>query len=132
MTPTAAAAALTYRRTEIQSRSPIELVIMLYEGASRAMSAARTAIEQGNGQAKREAVSRALAIVAELQNVLNMESGGEIATSLDALYSFVNGRLIDANQQNNVTAIDDAVRVLTPLHEAWVQLANSPSLGESR
>lgn len=132
MTFSAATAAQTYRRTEIQSRSPLELVIMLYEGATRSLSQARTAIEHQNGHAKREAISRALAIVAELQNILNVEQGGEIAASLDSLYSFVNERLIDANQRNDVTALDEAVRVLTPLHEAWVQLASSPASGEAR
>ena len=130
MTFTAAAVARTYRRTEIQSRSPLELVIMLYEGASRSLSQARTAIEHQDGYAKREAISRALAIVAELQNTLNVEQGGEIAASLDSLYSFVTERLIDANQRDDVRAIDEAIRVLTPLHEAWVQLASSPASGE--
>ena len=53
MTFTAAAAAQTYRRTEVQSRSPLELVLMLYDGATRSMEQARTAIEQQNGHAKR-------------------------------------------------------------------------------
>ena len=105
---------------------------MLYEGANRSLAQARSAIERENAYAKREAISRALAIVAELQNVLNVDDGGEIAESLDSLYSFVNERLIDANQRNDVGAIDEAVRVLAPLHDAWVQLASAPAAGESR
>lgn len=132
MTHASALAAQTYRRTEIQSRSPIELVIMLYEGANRSLAQARSAIEGENAYAKREAISRALAIVAELQNVLNVDDGGEIAESLDSLYSFVNERLIDANQRNDVGAIDEAVRVLAPLHDAWVQLDSASAPGESR
>ena len=61
-----------------------------------------------------------------------MEQGGEIAASLDSLYSFVTGRLIDANQHNDVAAIDEAIRVLTPLREAWGQLASSPASGDAR
>lgn len=125
-------AAQTYRRTEIQSRSPLELVIMLYEGANRSLAQARSAIECENSHAKREAIARALAIVVELQNVLNVDGGGEIAASLDSLYSFINERLIDANQRNDVAAIDEAVRVLTPLYDAWIQLADVPMTGEPR
>jgi flagellar protein FliS len=120
---TPAVAAGAYVRTEIQSRSPIELVVMLYDGANRCLSQAHDAIERQDGRAKREAISGALAIVMELQNNLDMEAGGEIAASLDSLYGFVNERLIDANRQDDSSAVDQAIRVLTPLREAWIQLA---------
>lgn len=120
---TPAVAAGAYVRTEIQSRSPIELVVMLYDGADRCLSQAHDAIQRQDGRAKREAISGALAIVMELQNNLDMEAGGEIAASLDSLYGFVNERLIDANRQDDATAVDQAIRVLAPLREAWIQLA---------
>ena len=120
---TPAVAAGAYVRTEIQSRSPIELVVMLYDCADRCLSQAHDAIQRQDGRAKREAISGALAIVMELQNNLDMEAGGEIAASLDSLYGFVNERLIDANRQDDATAGDQAIRVLAPLREAWIQLA---------
>ena len=120
---TPAVAAGAYVRTEIQSRSPVELVAMLYDGANKYLSQAHDAIERQDVMAKREAISRALAIVVELQNNLDMESGGEIATSLDSLYGFVSEKIIDANRQNDIAAVDQAIRVLTPLREAWTQLA---------
>jgi flagellar protein FliS len=120
---TSAVAAGAYVRTEIQSRSPVELVVMLYDGADRCLSQAHDAIERQDGRTKRESISRALAIVSELQNNLDMESGGEIATALDSLYGFVNEKLIDANRQDDAEAVDQAIRVLTPLREAWIQLA---------
>ena len=52
-----------------------------------------------------------------------MESGGDIATSLDSLYGFVSEKIIDANRQDDVEAVDQAIRVLQPLREAWTQLA---------
>ncbi len=128
---TAAMVAHTYRQTEVQSRSPLELVTLLYDGATQALAQARSAIADRNGDAKREAIAQALEVVCELQNVLNVEDGGEIAASLDALYSFVNGRLIDANLQDDVNAIDEAARVLAPLREAWAQLARSTAAGEA-
>ncbi|MEE8129504.1 MAG: flagellar export chaperone FliS [Vicinamibacterales bacterium] len=128
---TAAMVAHTYRQTEVQSRSPLELVTLLYDGATQALAQARSAIVDRNGDAKREAIAQALEVVCELQNVLNVEDGGEIAASLDALYSFVNGRLIDANLQDDVNAIDEAARVLAPLREAWAQLARSTAAGEA-
>ena len=132
---TPAVAAGAYVRTEIQSRSPVELVVMLYDGANRCLSQAHDAIERQDGRAKREAISGALAIVMELQNNLDMEAGGEIAASLDSLYGFVNEKLIDANRQDDATAVDQAIRVLAPLREAWSQLARgsvASAAGEPR
>ena len=128
----AALAAQTYRRTAIQSRSPLELVTMLYECATRSLEQAHSAIERDDGAAKRDAIARALGVVVELQNVLNLEDGGEIATSLDGLYSFVIQRLIDANHGDNIEAIDEATRVMVPLQDAWAELARSQAAGENR
>ena len=127
---TAAMVADAYTRTAIQSRSPLELVVMLYDGADKYLSQARQAIERRDAVAKREAISRALAVVSELQNNLNLDAGGEIAASLDSLYSFVNEKLVDANLKDDATAVDQAIRVITPLRDAWTQLA-SPAATET-
>ena len=59
-----------------------------------------------------------LAIIAELQNTLDLERGGKIATDLDSLYDWVTSRLLDATVQQNVRPIDDVVRVLEPFATA--------------
>ncbi len=122
-----ARAANVYQQTHVQSRSPIELVTMLYDGALRFLNEARDAIGRGDLVTKRDKVSRALAIVAELQNTLNMQEGGEIAASLDALYTYVSGRLLDANMHNTTPGIDEAIRLLTPLRDAWTEIAAQPA-----
>jgi flagellar protein FliS len=116
-------AAQAYRQTEVQSRSPLELVVMLYDGALRFMNGAREAIVKNDPVAKRTEISRALEIVSELQSTLNMREGGEVARSLDILYSWVHRRLVEANMHNDPEAIDESRRVLMPLREAWMELA---------
>ncbi|MBL8136897.1 MAG: flagellar export chaperone FliS [Acidobacteria bacterium] len=113
----------TYRQTQVQSRTPLELVVMLYDGALTFLHQARAAIERGDIAARRDASSRAIAIISELQSTLNMEQGGEIAQRLDDLYVYVNGRIIAAAAENRVGPIDDATRVLTVLRESWVAIA---------
>lgn len=121
-----ARAASVYQQTHVQSRSPVELVAMLYDGLLRFLGEARDAIGRGDLVIKREKISRALAIIAELQNTLNMREGGEIATSLDALYTYVNGQLLDANMHHTTAGVEEAIKVLSPLREAWSQLASQP------
>ena len=113
----------TYRQTQVQSRTPLELVVMLYDGALKFLHQAREAVERGDIAARRDASSRAITIISELQSTLNMEQGGEIAQRLDELYIYVNGRIIAAAAENSVAPIDDATRVLNVLRESWVAIA---------
>jgi flagellar protein FliS len=112
-----------YQQVNVQSRSPLELVVMLYDGAVRFSGEARDAVSNNNPAARREAVSRALAVVAELQNSLNMSDGGDIARSLDGLYAYISGRLVDGNLRNDIGPFDEVIRLLKPLREAWGQIA---------
>jgi flagellar protein FliS len=125
-------AASAYRQTEAQSRTPLELVVMLYDGALRFAGLARAAIECHDIRARRDAISRALAIVTELQGTLNMEKGGEIAASLDRLYVYINGRLLEGAAKQDVGPIDDAVRVLTTLRGAWADIAEPSTATAAR
>jgi flagellar protein FliS len=123
MTPTMARGAEAYYQTHVQSRSPLELVVMLYDGALRFCDQAAEAMDKGDMTTKAVAMSRAFAILAELQNTLNVKEGGEVALQLDALYAHMNDRLVDANIQRSSAPIRDVMRLLTPLRDAWSQLA---------
>ncbi len=113
----------TYRQTQVQSRTPLELVVMLYDGALTFLHQAREAIERGDIVARRDASSRAITIISELQSTLNMEQGGELAQRLDELYGYVNACILRAAADNAVGPIDDATRVLGVLRDSWVTIA---------
>jgi flagellar secretion chaperone FliS len=118
-----ARAAQAYAQTHVQSRSPLELVVMLYDGLLRFVGDARSAINARDLPGKRTAVSRALAIVSELQSTLNMEVGGEVASALDGLYTYINGRLLEASMQSDAAALDECERLVRTLREPWAELA---------
>ena len=112
-----------YKRIEADSRSPMELVVMLYDGALRFVGEARVALARQDVAARGAAISRALTIVAELQNTLNVEAGGEIAKELDRLYTFVNLRLLDVTVKQDAKALDEVETVLVTLRDGWAQIA---------
>jgi len=122
----AARAAQAYRRVESESRSPLELVVMLYDGAIRFAGEAREAHARKDLRARGHAISRALAVIAELQNTLDLEQGGKIAEELDNLYTYISSRLIDVTLKQDITACDEMQKLLTPLREAWSQAATQP------
>lgn len=119
-----------YRQTEVQSRTPLELVTMLYDGALRFLAVARDAIERRDIPTRREALNRALAIVGELQSTLNMEQGGEIAVELDRLYEYSNLRLLDAAIKNDVAPIDEVRRIFEVLRDGWATVARQTAAAE--
>jgi flagellar secretion chaperone FliS len=121
-----ARAAQAYYQTQVQSQSPLELVVMLYDGALRFMQVAADATRRCDLVAKREGMSRALAVLAELQNTLNLKEGGEVAESLDRLYVYVHGRLLEGNAKKDPAPIEEAIRLLKPLRDAWAQIAAAP------
>jgi flagellar protein FliS len=125
MPATAARGINSYRQAELQSRTPLELVVMLYDGALRFTADAREAIVRKDNRARQQCLSRALAIVSELQSTLDMDSGGDVAAQLDKLYGFVRDRLVDAQLKQDLKSLDEARRVLTTLREGWLAISRS-------
>jgi flagellar secretion chaperone FliS len=113
-----------YRRTAVQSSSPLGLVVMLYDGAIKFVLEAREAIARNDVRARTAAVSRALAIVAELQNTLNLKEGGEVGRELDRLYSYLNTRLLDITAKADDEAAKEVHKLLSTLRDGWSQIAS--------
>src|SRR5262245_1087148 len=112
-----------YLRTQVRSSAPLELVVMLYDAALRSTATARDAMLTRDIPARRVALSKAMAIVSELQGALDMERGGTIAAELDRLYTWINSRLLDAIVNQDAKPIEEARRVLETLRGAWQQIA---------
>ena len=82
----ASRAANSYLQTQVKSSSPLELVVLLYDGALRATAAANDALERRDIPARRTAMSKAMALVGELQATLDMDKGGAVATELTGFH----------------------------------------------
>lgn len=119
-------AAAAYQKVQVTSRSPLELVVMLYDGALVALEQARAALKAGDLAAKRDAMSRAFAILGELQNSLDLEAGGEVGARLDALYTYLGERLTAANATCDAAPLAEAIHLLSVVREGWVAIAAPP------
>lgn len=112
-----------YVKNDLVNLSREEIVVKLYEALRMRLQAAIEEINDGNIAKKAEHLSRALAIVLELQASLDMEQGGEIAVNLNDLYSYLVSDLMTANLKNDTRKIDEALKVVEPLLEAWTEIA---------
>lgn len=106
--------------TGVHGADPHKLVAMLLDGAICAISAAVAALERGDIAAKCRAVSKASMIIDEgLRGALDMQAGGQVAATLQDLYSCVLLRLTRANLQNNAAMLHECSQLLTPIRDAW-------------
>ena len=116
-----------YATVDVQSRSPLELVIMLYDGAIRFVGQAREAHQQGDRRGRAVGVSRAMAIVGELQNTLDVEKGRDIAVELDRLYHYITARLLDVTRTGDAAPLDEILLLLGTLRDGWAQASSAPA-----
>ncbi|MBI5690482.1 MAG: flagellar export chaperone FliS [Verrucomicrobia bacterium] len=119
--------ARTYRTNAILTASPGQLVLMLYDGALKAIALAREAFAQPEDDYNRirqinEQLQKAQSIINELQSGLNLEAGGEVAQTLHRLYDYHNNRLFEANIRKNVAPVIEVERLLRELRDAWAQM----------
>ena len=110
-----------YARQSVETASPAQLVLMLYDRALRALRQARQASLPGDTELVNRELLRAQAIVTELQLALDFERGAPIAGQLSRLYDYCMSRLIDANVRKDLAVVDDVVPVIAGLREAWAQ-----------
>ena len=112
-------AAQSYLRTKILTASPEELRLMLYEGAIKFCQQAKQAMTDRDIEASHNALMRAQKIVLELSTSLNHEVAPEICDRLSALYTFIYRRLVDANVNKDVKAIEESLKLLDYEKETW-------------
>ncbi|MFN3860331.1 MAG: flagellar export chaperone FliS [Roseateles sp.] len=113
--------------TDVQAASPHRLVAMLFDGVFDAMSQATQAIRAGNIELKGRALTRAVRILDEgLRAGLDM-SAGQLAVDLHDLYGYTCKRLTQANLRNDIAAIEECQRLLSPVREAWTAIGQTPA-----
>lgn len=108
-----------YLRESVMTATPEQLQLMLYDGAIRFATQGREAIAAKNHEQSYEKLTRAQNIVIEMLNGLNYEVNRELCERVASIYNFIYRKLIDGNVQRDVSAIDDALRVLRVERETW-------------
>jgi len=116
-----------YQQVEVNTSNELKLVVMLYEGAIRFLTQARSSIESKNLVGKATGVDRALAVLGELQSTLRLEEGGEIAGSLNRLYTYMTERIIESSTRLDARPLDEVIKLLRILHSAWAEVAKKGS-----
>ena len=127
--------ALAYRNvgveTGVAGASPHQLVTMLFDGFNTAIAEAKSALAQGQVEAKCKALMRAVRIVDEGLKAPLDASGGALTENLASLYGYVSLRLTQANLNNDVAALDECVKLLEPVRSAWLAIGPATNVADA-
>ena len=115
--------ARAYATTQVQTASPVQVVVLLYDGTIQAMKLAQEGMRKNHREDKARFLGRALRVVSELSATLNMEQGGLVAKDLRRIYEYVIHELTQANLSNQPERLEAPIRCLGLLREAWQELA---------
>lgn len=102
-----------------EGASPHRLIQMLMQGFLQRVAEAKGALRRNDVAAKGRAISGALNIVAGLQASLNMDVQAELPQQLDALYDYMQRRLLEANLRNSEAALDEVTDLMRQIKEGW-------------
>ncbi|MCK0472959.1 flagellar export chaperone FliS [Halalkalibacter sp. APA_J-10(15)] len=120
-----------YKQNSMQTASPGELTLMLYNGCLKFIKQANKAIEENNVEGRSHSIQRAQDIIRELMVTLKTDS--EAAENMMRLYDFILNRLIEANVKNDAKALQDAEELVIQFRDMWkevIQLDRKERHGE--
>jgi len=110
-----------YLATTVNSASPEQLMLMLYDGAIRFISLGIQAIENGLIDKRAYYINKTSAIVSEFAATLDHSQNATLADDLDALYAYMLKRLLEANLKNDAAPLIEVKQLLSDLRVTWAQ-----------
>jgi len=131
----------SYREMDVITADPKKLILMCYEGAIDNLKLGKQKLIEKDYEGKGRALIKSQDIIQELLCSLDFEKGGAIARNLEALYNYMLRRLLHANINKDITAIDEVIFMLSELQSAWEEIFKKPdneiqppavNLGEER
>ena len=122
-----------YQTTAVKTASQGKLVVMLYQGAERELSAANkcfgsdTKIPAPKVEEFGRHIMKAQEIISELPVSLDMDKGGQIAQNLMSLYVFFNKELMDVSIRQDKEKLRQLLDMIKQLSQAWEAAAANTS-----
>ena len=115
-----------YKKAAVSTVDQRKLIVMLYDGAIKFLTVAVKKMEKTDRYEAHKNLIRGKSIIAELLASLNMEQGGEIASNLQRLYTYMFNELIEANLENDSGRVTKVVQLLKELRTGWQGIQETP------
>jgi len=115
-------------KQDVANADPHRLTLMLMQGALDKMAFAKGCIERKDYENKAGHITKATAIIVNLRDTLDLNIGGDVASNLFELYDYMVQRLVDANVKNDPSIMDEVIKLLSPIRDAWFSIPESAKL----
>jgi flagellar protein FliS len=113
---------LEYRMAVVQSASPVQLVITLYDLLVNHLRNFSANIERKDFEKQATFIKRALLVLQQLEGSIDFENGGELAKSLGQYYSMLRSKLVEAQVAQKVEAVDELIALVINVRGAWEEV----------
>lgn len=121
-------AAQRYQAAQVETASPVRIVVQLHDGAVRALQQAMHLTKLAQIETRAGSLKRAHAIISELQGSLQAKHSPELCQDLDRLYDFMLERIAQATLTRDAdrtqAALTPVVNILRELRSAWAAVAD--------
>ena len=113
-----------YREAAVLTASPVQLVVMLYDGVERFLRQAEVVMGEGDVAQAHDRMQRAEAVIDELLRTLD-KSAGQVAERLEAIYVFCKRLMMEARLEKDPSKLAKVRSLMAELRESWAELAES-------
>lgn len=110
-----------YKKNQLETATPEQILILLYDGAINFLNKSKLALEEKNEDAFHKNILGCRNIILEFMNSLDLENGGKVAETLYALYRYYNKILMKSEISGNLDGINEVLRHLADLRETWIK-----------
>lgn len=113
-----------YLANKINNATPIELVIIAYDGTINFLENAKRAIKERKFQESGELIIKAQKVIRELRRSLDLDVD-EISGGLVLLYRFMDKHLSQASVKRDVMGVEKVRKMLVDLRESWLEISKT-------
>ena len=111
---------LAYKNNTIQTASPAELTLMLYDGAIKFCNIALGAMENNDPAKANTNIIKAENIIVEFRSTLDFKY--PVAQDFDRVYDWIYRRLVEANIKKDTEILEDALRLIREMRDTWKEV----------
>ena len=113
-------AASLYQGAAINTASPAELTLMLYNGAIKFCNLALIGMEEEDIMKAHNNLMKAQRIIRELQATLNFKY--EVSKDFDLIYTRILNSLLAANVKKDTDKLNEALEDIRGIRDVWTQV----------
>ncbi len=110
----------TYQNNSVNTATPAELTLMLYNGGIKFIKQAKKDLQEKNMEQKNINIQKAQKIVQEF--MITIDQKYEVSQNLMVMYDYMYRRLMEANTNNDLAILEEIEGYFVELRDTWKEV----------